>query len=182
MVMMAENPWKKHCPTAAMGQELQGELGQSQAEYLRVHCFKFSKGKLLFFYLKINFPAVPCFASALSAETAPAGACPLTVLGFPVVFCCKWNISLLIYWSSLTPLLHFLGFFFLFVRGGFCLFLGGIFLGFCLFVPSPPWVCAVLVIPGWKEQSSSLQQGNTSHLLGVDKWHYINSLVNLGHI
>lgn len=137
MVMMTENPWKKHCPTAAMGQELQGEPGQSQAEYLRVHCFKFNKGKLLFFYLKINFPAVPCFASALSAETAPAGACPLTVLGFPVVFCYNWNISLLIYWSPLSPLLHFLGFFFFACSWGFLSFFGGDFFGF-LFVCAQP--------------------------------------------
>lgn len=54
--------------------------------------------KMTLLLLKNQFSSISLLCSAWCLlRTASGGACPPTVLGFRVVFCCSWNISLLVY-------------------------------------------------------------------------------------
>lgn len=70
--------------------------------------------KITLLLLKNQFSSISLLCSAWCLlRTASGGACPPTVLGFRVVFCCSWNISLLVYWAPFAPsftllLFHFL--------------------------------------------------------------------------
>ena len=136
-----------------------------------MHCFKFCKKKQLSFYLKINFLPVSCFASVPCLPSqylmllAPNYL--LLVLVFRVVFCCSWNIaaayllspfSSLFYTSPLEkhPLLF-----------SVC----SVFPECVLFLLSITQDRSTIAVVNYNKEL----QGNTSHLLGIDKLHYINS-------